>query len=40
VNSTTITCDSPAGTDGTTVDVVVTVGAESATLAGGFTYAA
>ena len=39
VNGTTITCDTPAGTAGN-VDVVVTVGAESATLSSGFEYTA
>lgn len=37
VDSTTITCDTPAGTTGT-VDVVVTVNGESATLSAGFEY--
>ena len=39
VSDTEITCDTPAGTEGT-VDVVIIVGGESATLAGAFEYTA
>ncbi len=37
VNDTTITCDTPAGTPGASVDVVVTNDNGTATLTGGYT---
>ncbi len=38
VNSTTITCVTPAQTEGLAADVVVQVGSQSSTLYGGFVY--